>query len=313
MTARLAFFTFVLAFFVILLGAFTRLTDAGLSCPDWPNCYGFITAPHTDMQLEGAALRYPMAPVNVKKAWTEMTHRYFAGTEGVLILVLSFSLLLGTQIRKLKAMKLTAALLALVMVQVVLGMLTVTEQLKPVIVLSHLLTGISLLGLLFWIFLDIRQPARMAPATRPWVTPAVFAALVIVFAQIALGGWVSTHYAGLACVDFPYCNGSVLPTMAWNQLDSDLVSIHMLHRLGAAISASFLILLSLFLVRLKAFRINAAMIISLLSLQVTLGITSILWLRPIPIALMHQAVGILLLLTVIATLQKSIAAGKSHV
>jgi heme a synthase len=305
--SRLVLFTFILAFVVILLGAFTRLTDAGLSCPDWPNCYGYLTAPHTETQLQGAAQAYPLAPVNVKKAWTEMTHRYFAGTEGILILILSFSILFARKSKDLKSVSIAVGLLALLVVQVMLGMLTVTEKLKPVIVLSHLVTGLSILSVLWWAYLDIHLRADsqfiMQPTRR--LTPWIALALVMVAAQITLGGWVSTHYAGLACVDFPYCNGRLLPGMQWNNLNGDLITIHMLHRMGAVITAAYLGILSLFLFANKSLRISAIVIIALITLQITLGILNIVWLRPVWIALTHQAVAILLLLTIITTLVKS--------
>lgn len=307
--SRLALITFTLAFFVILLGAFTRLTDAGLSCPDWPNCYGYITAPHTNTQLQGAALQYPMAPVNVKKAWTEMTHRYFAGTEGIFILILSLSILFSTQTKTLKSAGIL--LMGLVLVQITLGMLTVTEKLKPVIVLSHLLTGLSILSVLWWMILSIHYRNATPLTNTKRFTPWIGLALSLVALQIALGGWVSTHYAGLACVDFPYCNGKVLPTMQWSQLNSDLISIHMLHRIGAFITATYLGMLSLFLLKNKTFRLFAIAILGILSLQITLGILNIIWLRPVWIALIHQTVAILLLLTVIATLVKSLSLRKS--
>jgi len=303
-SSRLVFITFALAFFVILLGAYTRLTDAGLSCPDWPNCYGYMTAPHTDAQLAGAAKQYPMTPVNVKKAWTEMTHRYFAGTEGILILILAISTLFARQYKQLKSSALAITLVALVLVQVMLGMLTVTEKLKPVIVLAHLLTGLSILSLLWWAYVDARwRDQFLARSTR--LSRWIGAGLLIVAAQIALGGWVSTHYAGLACVDFPYCNGQLLPNLQWSHLDSDLISIHMLHRIGAFFTACYIGVLSLVLLNNSFLRANGLVLLALIGLQITLGILNIVWLRPVSIALIHQAVAILLLLTVIATLIKS--------
>jgi cytochrome c oxidase assembly protein subunit 15 len=302
--SSLVLFTFILAFFVILLGAFTRLTDAGLSCPDWPNCYGFIIAPHTDAELQSAAQQYPMMPVNVKKAWTEMTHRYFAGTEGLLILIFSLSTLFARKAKSFKSSFIAIALMALVVVQVMLGMLTVTEKLKPVIVLSHLLTGISILSMLWWAYLDLQTNAPIIN-TSCRLKGLLWLGFIIVACQIALGGWVSTHYAGLACVDFPYCNGQLIPNMQWNQLGSDLISIHMLHRMGALITAAYLAILSLFLFANKAFRASALVIFGLIALQVTLGILNIIWLRPVWVALIHQAVAIILLLTVIATLVKA--------
>lgn len=313
--SKLALFTFLLAFVVIILGAYTRLTDAGLSCPDWPHCFGYITAPHTSSQLEGAAQLYPAIPVNIKKAWTEMTHRYFAGTEGILILVLATSILFGRKANTAKSKFIAVALIGLLGMQVTLGMLTVTEKLKPVIVLSHLLTGVSILSFLWWAYLEVHlhDDSFLPRQSSPFIYPAVFAALIIVFSQITLGGWVSTHYAGLACVDFPYCNGQMLPSLQWNNLNGDLITIHMLHRIGAMITAVYLGLLSLTLLRNPAFRSLAALILAILALQVTLGILNIVWLRPVWVAMIHQSVAILLLLTVITTLVKaSHISGRRH-
>jgi cytochrome c oxidase assembly protein subunit 15 len=314
--SKLALFTFMLAFAVILLGAYTRLTDAGLSCPDWPHCYGFITAPHTPAQLQNATQNYPAIPVNVKKAWTEMTHRYFAGTEGILILILSFSILANKKAKNLKAILIPVLLIILLGVQVTLGMLTVTEKLKPVIVLSHLLTGLSILSVLWWAYLDLHLqddalfPKRVSSTLTPWLSLA----LLVVVAQITLGGWVSTHYAGLACVDFPYCNGKILPPLQWHLFNSDLITIHMLHRLGALCTGIYIGGLSLVLLCNTTFRTYGFCLLALLSLQITLGILNIIWLRPVWLALTHQTVAILLLLTVITALVKaSVIAGKRHV
>lgn len=304
---RLALFACCLAFVVIALGAFTRLTNAGLSCPDWPHCYGYLTAPHTLTQLQNAAQQYPSTPVDINKAWTEMTHRYFAGTECAVILILCFSILLSRKKKDAKSYFIAFGLIALLMVQILLGMLTVTEKLKPVIVLSHLLTGISILAMLWWAYLalPLRHDSPFRSMKEHRFSPWLWLGFVIVFAQITLGGWVSTHYAGLACVDFPYCNGKVLPTMQWQQLNSDLITIHMLHRIGAFVTAIYLSVLALFLIRSRTFRFNAIAILSLIALQLTLGVLNIIWLRPVWIALPHQAVAILLLLTMILLLVKA--------
>jgi cytochrome c oxidase assembly protein subunit 15 len=249
--------------------------------------------------------------VDVKKAWTEMTHRYFAGTEGILILFLAGSLLFYRKPRTPKAAGIAIALLGLLVVQVMLGMLTVTEKLRPVIVLSHLVTGISILSVLWWAYLDayltnrmpfVRQPTHL----RPWIWLAFF----IVAAQITLGGWVSTHYAGLACVDFPYCNGQLFPSLQWDQLNTDLITIHMLHRIGALITAIYIGALALCLMCQSAFRTLGIVLFNILALQLTLGILNIIWLRPVWVALIHQSVAILLLLTVITTLVKATLMGK---
>ena len=303
--ANLALFTFVLAFVVILLGAYTRLTHAGLSCPDWPNCYGYITAPHTDSQLHAAAARFPQTPIDVKKAWTEMTHRYFAGTEGILILALAFSLFRHKKSAHALSSITATTLLVLLGIQVMLGMLNVKQNLKPVIVLSHLVTGLSILSVLWWTYLNLSQQGKSpAPIAQSKKAVWIWIGLIIVAAQIILGGWVSTHYAGLACIDFPYCNGQILPDMQWRLLNSHLITIHMLHRIGAAITAVYLSALALFLWRLPAFKPNAKLILALVALQLTLGVLNIIWLLPVWLALFHHAVAVLLLLTIIATLSK---------
>jgi cytochrome c oxidase assembly protein subunit 15 len=297
---------FALAFVVILLGAFTRLTDAGLSCPDWPHCYGFITAPHTTAQIQDALAKYPAAPVDVKKAWTEMVHRYFAGSEGILILLLAGSILLTRKAKDLKTITIGTLLIGLLTIQVTLGMLTVTEKLRPVIVLSHLLTGISILSVLWWAYLDLHLhhdsfTEKPSPRIIPWLWIGFF----VVAAQITLGGWVSTHFAALACVDFPYCNGKLIPDMQWNNLNSDLISIHMLHRFGAMITACYMGILGVCLAMNKSFRCIGTFILALLGVQLTLGVLNIVWLRPVWVAMTHQTVAILLLLTMITALVKA--------
>ena len=305
--SKLALFAFGLAFIVILLGAFTRLTDAGLSCPDWPNCFGYITAPHTIDQLQAAAQKYPLTPVNVKKAWTEMTHRYVAGTEGILMLVLCFGVLFIKKIRTSATTTIGCSLIALLGVQVLLGMLTVTKNLKPVIVLSHLLTGISILCMLWLAFLTLTAKKNLQPiaARKPTLLKiSLWIGFLIVAAQITLGGWVSTHYAGLACIDFPYCNGQLLPTLQWEHLNDDLITIHMLHRIGALVTAIYLITLSVCLLtpRNDGLRSLAITLLILITAQITLGIFNIIWLRPVWIAMLHQGVAIILLLTLIKAL-----------
>lgn len=305
-SSKLALITIFLAMVVILLGAYTRLTNAGLSCPDWPNCYGYMTAPHTTEQLQTAAERYPTSPVDIKKAWTEMTHRYFAGTEGILVLIVALSILFTHKTNYLKAGIISLSLIGLLAIQVTLGMLTVTAKLKPVIVLSHLLTGLSLLGVLWWSYLDLHLrddcfPKRNSMHLIPWL----WLALLLVAVQITLGGWVSTHYAGLACVDFPYCNGKILPTIFWQQLNTHLISIHMLHRFGAVVTGSYLSILAICLLFNTSFRSMGMLLLSLVALQITLGILNIVWLLPVWVALIHHAVAMFLLLTVITALVKA--------
>lgn len=306
--SMLALTACVLAFCVILLGAYTRLTDAGLSCPDWPNCYGFVTAPHTTEQIQGALEKFPLSPVNVKKAWTEMVHRYFAGTEGILILLLAGSIFFTRKARDTKATVIGLLLIALLSLQVMLGMLTVTRNLKPVIVLSHLLTGLSILSVLWWAYLDLHMRHDIftrAKSGANKLLPWLWVGFVIVAAQITLGGWVSTHYAALACIDFPYCNGTLFPAMHWSELNTDLTTMHMLHRFGAYTTATYLTILSVMMLGNKSFRVMGAVVLGLIATQITLGILNIVWLRPVHIALMHHGVAILILLTMITALVKA--------
>jgi len=248
-----------------------------------------------------------MSPVDVKKAWTEMTHRYFAGTEGLLILALAASIFFSRKARGSKAITIGFILIGLLAVQVLLGMLTVTEMLRPVIVLSHLLTGLSILSVLWWAYLDLHIRDEFFPHVdtsarlRPWF----WLGLAIIAAQITLGGWVSTHYAGLACIDFPYCNGTLLPAMQWGNLNTDLITIHMLHRFGAYTTALYLSVLGLFLLRSSSFRRIGFIILGLISLQIMLGILNVIWLRPVWVAMIHQSVAILLLLTMITAVVKA--------
>ena len=304
--STLALVAFALAFVVIMLGAFTRLTNAGLSCPDWPHCYGFVTAPHTTAQIQDAMAKYPATPADIKKAWTEMVHRYFAGTEGILILLLAGTIFFTRKTKDAKSITIGLLLIGLLATQVLLGMLTVTEKLKPVIVLSHLLTGISILSVLWWAYLDLHLlHDQFTNKTSPRILPWLWIGFLVIAAQITLGGWVSTHFAALACVDFPYCNGKLIPAMQWNHLNSDLISIHMLHRFGALATTCYIGVLSLFLLANTSFRRTGAVLFTLLCLQVTLGILNIVWLRPVWIALIHQTVAILLLLTMITALVKA--------
>lgn len=301
--STLALITFLLAFVVILLGAYTRLTDAGLSCPDWPHCFGYLTAPTTVQQLQIAAQKFPATPVDIKKAWTEMTHRYFAGMEGILILLLVGSILVRKSLVKNSQAKLVALLLiGLLGVQVMLGMFTVTAKLKPVIVLAHLLTGLSILSLLWWSYLNLyndHAAIRRHSPVKPWF----WVAFIVVTIQISLGGFVSSHYAGLVCIDLPYCNGVLIPTMQWSF--DDLITIHMLHRIGAILTALYMGLLCTVLLMHRSFRLLAACLLALVILQLSLGILNIIWLRPVWIALAHHTVAILLLLTIITGLVKA--------
>lgn len=232
-------FSILLCFCVVVFGAYVRLSDAGLGCPDWPGCYGHIGIPDAAHEVVAAEQKFPERPVEAPKAWKEMIHRYLASTLGLLIVVLAC---MSVALRKHATMprKLPWFLVALVTFQGILGMWTVTLQLKPLVVTAHLLGGMSTLSLLFWLGLSVyRKPAAAAPmgtARMPRSEREAYAALartdartlpaaaappalrnwaavglLAVAMQIFLGGWTSTNYAALACPDFPTCHGQWLP------------------------------------------------------------------------------------------------------
>jgi len=310
---RLALFATLLAVVVVLLGAYTRLTHAGLGCPDWPGCYGFLGVPMSEHKQAVAVTRFPEAPVEVAKGWYEMVHRYFAGSLGLVILALALQALRqrGTPGQPLK---LPLALLALVIVQAAFGMWTVTLKLWPQVVTAHLLGGFATLSLLF--LLTLRLCGRFAAVTVPGRLRALAAgALLLVIGQIALGGWVSSNYAAVACVDVPTCHGEWWPAMDFangfhltqhigpnylgGQLDSDArTAIHMTHRLGALLVTLVLLLLA-WQLRRNGFARLSALVVSALAVQVCLGISNVVFHLPLLVAVAHNAGGAALLLVMV--------------
>lgn len=307
--SRLVFAAFVLAFIVIILGAYTRLTNAGLSCPDWPRCYGYMTPPATIDQLQEANKAYPQVPVDSTKAWTEMRHRYLAGLESILIFTIVVTSWVKRRYLPRNVFLLSQSLIIIIVGQIALGMLTVTELLKPVVVLGHLLFGFFIMSVLWTIWFLMRAPfSLLSSSLRYWAVLG----LIILILQITLGGWVSTHYAGLACVDFPYCVGKLVPSLQWNALNTDLITIHMLHRIGALITFFYIGLFSIALILTHNLRKYGILLLVLLLLQITLGILNIIWLRPINIALLHHGVAALLLLVILAIVIRLYRLGDSH-
>ncbi len=217
MYRNVVFLAFGLAFAVVVFGAYVRLNDAGLGCPDWPGCYGHATVPQPDTMRATAAAKFPGAGLEPRKAWIEMIHRYLAGTLGLLILALAIlawrrRMRPGATTGVRRTPWLQTILVVLVAFQAALGMWTVTLLLKPAIVTLHLVGGMLTLSVLAW--LAMRElPWRPLPGyetaarLRPWTVLA----LVVVGCQIVLGGWVSTNYAALACTDFPTCHGTFAP------------------------------------------------------------------------------------------------------
>lgn len=308
----LVYFATLLAFCVVVLGAYVRLSDAGLGCPDWPGCYGKVVVPHPHQRVEAEA-RFPGKPLEAHKAWKEMIHRYLAGTLGLFILVIAVAAWRETTLRNARG--LATGLLALVLFQAMLGMWTVTELLKPVIVSAHLLGGLATLSLLVWLSLRLKSaPSDRADRVRlPSFLAAV--ALLVLIGQVALGGWTSSNYAALACADFPTCQGRWVPPMdAANAFrlhrelgysaDGELLSLAALtaiqwtHRVGALITLLVLGTLSLRLFR-TALKHYGVWLLALLLTQIGLGVANVLLRLPLPIAVLHNAVAALLLISMV--------------
>ncbi|MBX3665117.1 MAG: COX15/CtaA family protein [Burkholderiales bacterium] len=316
MYRKLAWLAVAYTFVVVVVGAYVRLADAGLGCPDWPGCYGELTPHHARDDIAKAVEEQggTHGPVSMGKAWKEMFHRYIAGGLGLLILAIAVTAWLRR--RELGQSPLLATgVLALVIFQAALGMWTVTLLLKPVIVTLHLLGGMAILALLAWLALRQQMPRPLPPAVVKLRPLAVFALLVVV-AQIALGGWVSTNYAALACTDFPTCHGEWLPQMDFRHgfqlvrelgktadgahLSYDAVTaIHWTHRVGALVTLIVAGGLALLLRRDSASARLGSVLLAVLLAQVVLGVANVLGGLPLLLAAAHNAGAAILLLTMV--------------
>lgn len=314
---KLVWFATGLTLLVVVLGAYVRLSDAGLGCPDWPGCYGNIFP--TTIDGGEAAAAWPERPLEAGKAWREMIHRYAASTLGFTIILIA---LLAWRSRAAPEQPVFVPLLTLAVVifQGLLGMWTVTLLLKPVIVMGHLLGGLTTLSLLFWLLLEER---RCIPSEREYRRvgwPALLA-LLVVAGQIALGGWTSSNYAALACPDLPTCLGQWWPAEAdfaegfvmWRGIGIDYeggileaparVAIHFVHRLGAVTAATVVsIVVLLYWSRFpnwRAMRSACLLVLAALVAQLSLGLATVGFGLPLPVATAHNGVAALLLLSVI--------------
>ena len=316
MFRKLVWFAVIYTFVVVVVGAYVRLSDAGLGCPDWPGCYGELT-PHLAQDDIAKAVEDQggtHGPVSLGKAWKEMFHRYIAGGLGLVILAIAVTAWLRR--RELRQSPLLAtSLLVLVMFQAALGMWTVTLLLKPVIVTLHLLGGLATLALLAW--LGLRQETfKPVPTAAMRLRPWALLTLLIVIAQIMLGGWVSTNYAALACVDFPTCHGQWLPEMdfhhgfqlvrelgmtaAGTHLSYDAITaIHWTHRVGAAVTFLYAGGFALVLLRTAGLARYGAVLLAVLLLQVALGIANVVAGLPLAVAAAHNAGAAILLVTAV--------------
>ena len=301
---RLTLFATLLALIVVSFGAYTRLTDSGLGCPDWPGCYGTLSVPESIDQIEKAQAVYPDSPVEVEKAWIEMIHRYIAGILGVMILVIAFmSIKLRDQINY--SLKWPFFLLGLVIFQAALGMWTVTLLLKPAVVSSHLLGGMTVLGILTFLMHRNYGTHRENFVSNRFERKIIRFSLVLLFIQIALGGWTSTNYAALACTDYPTCHGSLIPEMDFSNAFTifrelgvtslgeplsleALHAIQWVHRVGAIVLLVYLLFVAYILKVNQGFNMWRNVLILVISLQFIIGIANLLLHLPIILATLHN-------------------------
>jgi cytochrome c oxidase assembly protein subunit 15 len=306
----------ILTFGVVSLGAYVRLSDAGLGCPDWPGCYGKITPLHAADAINAELAERPEGPVSHAKAWKEMVHRYFAGTLGLLVLAIAVLAWRGRR-ETAGGPGLATLLVGLIVFQALLGMWTVTLVLKPLVVSGHLLGGMATLSLLLWLWLRERGLSSHAYYARvDHMRGTVAAGLALVAMQIALGGWVSTNYAALACTDFPMCQGAWVPPMDFEHSFTlhrelgetaagdllpmtALTAIHWVHRVMALIVTLYLGWLSIRLLRTPGYVCFGMAVGGLLLVQVALGISNVLFSLPLALAVAHNAVAALLLASMV--------------
>jgi heme a synthase len=317
---KLCLFGTVLALCVIVLGAYVRLNHAGLGCPDWPGCYGHLTAGQAVENQHIANAAYPDRPVEYHKALKEMLHRYLAATLGFVILLIA-AFAWRNRHDAQQPVRMPFALVALVIFQGMLGMWTVTLLLKPFIVSAHLAGGLSTMALLWWMSLPTTRRSR--PQAEGNLRKWAVVGMVVLAAQILLGGWVSTNYAAVACPDFPTCQRSFWPHMdfkdafvLWRGLGIDYeggvldhparVAIHFTHRIGAIVAALVLGFIAWKAIRTGQSRgvraAGTALAVALVT-QLLVGPLMVLKAFPLSLATAHNAVAALLVLAMVALLR----------
>jgi cytochrome c oxidase assembly protein subunit 15 len=313
---RLSLFGAMLALCVVVLGAWVRLNDAGLGCPDWPGCYGHVFAGDAQQNLSEAQQRYPDRRFEYSKAVKEMIHRYFASSLGLIIVFLA-GLAYVNRRDPNQPVKLPLLLVPLVLIQGLLGMWTVTLLLKPLIVVMHLLGGLTTMSLLAWQSMRVERSTR--PAVERNIRKFALIGLIVLSVQIFLGGWTSTNYAAVSCPDFPTCQGSYWPTMdaqdayvLWRGLGIDYeggvldhparVAIHFVHRIGAVITAlvlGFVAFLAWTRAQTRAVQFAGLLVGLALISQLILGPLMVIRGFPLWMATAHNGVAALLLLSVV--------------
>jgi cytochrome c oxidase assembly protein subunit 15 len=316
---KITLFATIMAFCLIVLGAYVRLSDAGLGCPDWPGCFGTLTVPESQLAIEKAQHTFPDQAIENGKAWKEMVHRYVAGLLGLLILSIGYLAYRNKKSLKVSIL-LPYSLLGIVFFQAMLGMLTVTLLLKPIIVSTHLIGGMATLAILTYLSYEhFNENSKLVLKKNIIFYMARFG-LILIFMQIFLGGWTSTNYAGLACTDFPTCHGQWVPDMdfknAFNIFRNlgqtsegapislnALQAIQWIHRIGAITVVIYFSYLSYVLMKYKQLRFEAILLLTILAAQFIIGIANLTLHLPMVLAVSHNLTAALLvvIITIINT------------
>lgn len=322
---KLVLVTLFLTFDLIMFGAFTRLTDSGLGCPDWPGCYGQANPLQAHSDISAAETAMPTGPVTVVKAWIEMIHRYLAMGIGVLIvamMIIAWRRWLQSNRHATKFSPLFPTILfVFVCIQGAFGAWTVTMKLQPIIVTIHLLLGMTLLALLAWFGARLSDHPAVPNSAAALRTPAALALLLLII-QIALGGWVSTNYAALACMDFPLCQGELFPQMdfangftLWRDLGKTahgdylpiaaFTALHWTHRTFAFVVIALVSRVALGALKIAALLKTARWLLIMIVLQFAIGVSTVFLKLPLALAVAHNG-GAALLLLLLVTLNYKI-------
>jgi len=324
-------FVITITLCVITLGAYVRLSHAGLGCPDWPGCYGYLVGvPDNSLEIIAAESIYEGSKVDIMKAWKEMIHRYLAGFLGIFIFIISF---IFYKKSSYNLFKLSFFISLFVIFQAALGMFTVTLKLQPVIVMFHLVGGLTIISLLWLLFLrynsnsffeknSFYSKTKISKKEIKSLSILSYVTLFFLIMQIMLGGWTSTNYAALACVDFPKCNASWWPQMdfynaffvelatnlnyEFGRLDSPArVAIHFTHRIWAIFAGLIIIILafkSYKLLKVPYQKFLSLILVLLLFFQILLGVLNVKMSLPIYIAVLHNGNAALLLISLVTQL-----------
>jgi cytochrome c oxidase assembly protein subunit 15 len=311
---KITLFSTIMAFCLIVLGAYVRLSDAGLGCPDWPGCFGTLTVPESQQAIEKAQHTFPEQVLENGKAWKEMIHRYVAGLLGLLILTIGYLAYKNRKSLKVSIL-VPGSLLGIVFFQAMLGMLTVTLLLKPIIVSAHLIGGMTTLAILTYMSYEHFNEHSKIILKKNIIFYMARFGLILIFIQIFLGGWTSTNYAGLACTDYPTCHGQWFPDMDFKNgfnifrnlgqtsegapisLNA-LEAIQWTHRIGAITVVFYFGYLSYTLMKYKQLRFEAMLLLTILAVQFIIGVGNLILHLPIALAVSHNLTAALLVVVI---------------